>query len=86
MGNNGPHPDMEGVFQGIGIIKVAWKICAAVVNFWLKRKFVLHDALHGFRVVQGTGTATLEANLDQQLVGISHKPVFRVFFRHPKGV
>ena len=27
----------------------------------------------------GTGTATLETNLDQQLAGIEHDPLFQVF-------
>ena len=39
----------------------------------------MHNALHRFRVGQGTGTATLEAKLDQQLSGLSQKPLFRVF-------
>ena len=29
--------------------------------------------------MQGMGTATLEAKLEQQLVGISHDPLFQVF-------
>ena len=58
---------------------MAWKVCTAVVNCWLKCGVVLHDALHGFREGWGTGTATLEANMDQQLAGIAHKPPFRVF-------
>ena len=39
----------------------------------------MHNALHGFRGGQGTGTVTLEANLDQQLVGFAHEPLFQVF-------
>ena len=41
---------------------------------------VLHDALYRFRVVQVTGTATLEANLAQQLSGIAYEPLFQVFY------
>ena len=44
---------------------------------------MLHDALHGFWEERGTGTDTLEANLAQQMAGISHKPLFQVllYFR-----
>ena len=50
-----------------------------MVNCRLKRGVVLNDALHGYRVGQGTGTATLEANLDQHLSGLAHKLLFQVF-------
>ena len=46
-------------YQDIGLVEVAWKVYAVVVDFWLKRGVVFHDALNGFRGVQGTGTATL---------------------------
>ena len=39
----------------------------------------LHNTLHGFRAGRGTGTATLEAKLVQQLVGIVHEPLFQIF-------
>ena len=58
---------------------MAWKVCAAVVNFRLKRGFVLHDALHGLRLLWGTRTATIKSKLDQQLARISHKPLFKIF-------
>ena len=69
--------------MGIGLVKMACKVCKAVVNCRLKRGIVLNDALHGFRVErfiveQGTGTATLEANLDQHLDGLAHKPLFQL--------
>ena len=53
--------------------------------FWLKRGVVLHDALHVFRVGQGMGTATLEANLNQWLYRKAHKPL-SVFFINQQGV
>ena len=49
----------KGEYRGIGIVEVAWKVCAVVVNFWLNRGVVLHDALHGFIGGRGTGMATL---------------------------
>ena len=72
-------PEGKGEFWCIGLIEVAWKVCAEVVNCRLKRSVVLHDALHGFRVGQGMGTATLEAKLDQQLSRLVQKPLFQVF-------
>ena len=60
-------------------MEVVWKVCAVVVNFQLKRSVIMHDALHGLRAGRGTGTATLEAKLVQQLVGISHEHLFQWF-------
>ena len=40
---------------------------------------ILHDALHGFREGIGTGGATLEAKLAQQLARLAHEPLFQVF-------
>ena len=40
---------------------------------------MLHNALHVFRTGRGTGTAIIEANMSQQLVGIAHEPLFQVF-------
>ena len=54
-------------YWGIGLVEVTWKVCAAVVNGRLKRGVVLHDAIHGLRGGWGTGTATLESNMVQQL-------------------
>ena len=39
----------DGVW-GIGIVEVAWKVCAAVSNCRLKQVVVLNEALHRFRV------------------------------------
>ena len=58
---------------------MAWKVCATVVNFWLRRGVILHDNLNGFRGGRRTGTATLKAKLDQQLAGLAHDPLFQVF-------
>ena len=52
---------------------------SVVVNCWLKISVVLHDALHGFREGRGAGTATLEANMSQQLAGLAYEPLFQVF-------
>ena len=46
-------------------MEVAWKVCAAVVTFWLNRSMILHYVLHRFRVGRGTRTAKLEEKLAQ---------------------
>ena len=38
-----------------------------------------HDALHGFRAGRGTGTATLEANLLQQLATMREEVLYVIF-------
>ena len=55
------------------------KLFLVVVNCRLKRSDVIHDALHGFKERRGVGTAALEAKLAQQMVGLTHKPLFQVF-------
>ena len=52
-----------------------------VVNCCLKIIAVFYDALHGFREGWGTRTATLEANLEQQLARLAHE-TFSHFFMY----
>ena len=52
---------------------------SVVINYWLKMSAVLHNALYGSREGIGMETKTLEANLEQQLTGIVHEPLFQVF-------
>ena len=72
-------PKRMGLYWGIGLVEVVYKVCVSVVNFWLKRSVTLHDSLHGFRSGMGTGTDTLEEKLAQKLVGIAHEPLLQVF-------
>ena len=53
-------PKGRGRYRDIGLVEVVWKVCAAAVNFRLKRSVMLYDALHGFRAGMGKGTATLK--------------------------
>ena len=70
---------VKGGYMGIGLVEVLCKVCAVVVNCCLKSSVVIHNALHGFRTWRGTGTATLEVKLYQQLTGIAYEPLFQVF-------
>ena len=51
----------------------------------MRQGVVLYDALHGFRGGRITGTAKLEANLDQQLAGLAHDSLFQVFLEIHKA-
>ena len=60
-------------------MEVVWNVYVVVVNCFLKRSMTLHDALNGFWLGRSTRTATFEAKLVQQLVGLEHEPLFQVF-------
>ena len=68
----------KGKYRRIGLVETIWKVCTSIINSWLRSSIVLHDALHGFRQVSGTGTAIMESKLEQQLAGIFHEPLFQV--------
>ena len=47
-----------------------WKVVAEILNRRLTASIAYRDFLHGFRAGRGTGTATLEAELLQQLAAL----------------
>ena len=49
------------------------------MNSRLQSIIILHDALNSFRQGKGTGPEIMDANLEQQLAGIFHEPLFQVF-------
>ena len=69
-------PKGEGGCWGIRMVEVAFKAFIAVLNLRLKRGVEIHDSLHSYQEGWGTGTATLEANVDHQLAGFAHEPLF----------
>ena len=71
-------PKWKGDYRGIGLVEVLQKVCAGVVNCWIKSSVMLNDTIHGFRTGRGTGTATLEAKLSQNLAGLAHKLLLQV--------
>ena len=52
---------------------------SVVVNCCLKSSVLLRDALQEFIESRGTVTATLEANLSQNLARFAYDPLFCVF-------
>ena len=71
-------PKGEGEFWGIGLMEVAWKILSLILHRRLAT-IKLHDVLHGFREGRGTGTATLEAKLLQQLAAMREEVLYVIF-------
>ena len=59
-------PKGDGVFRGIGLLEIAWKLLESIINARLG-VIQYHDSLHGFRARRGTGTAILECRIMQDL-------------------
>ena len=71
-------PKGGGDYRGIGLLKPFWKLIEGIVNQQLK-VVDLHDSLHGYRTGQGTGTATIEVKLAQQLAYLEQSPFYSFF-------
>ena len=56
-----------------------WKVVAVILNRRFTSSITYHDALHGFRAGRGTGTATLEAKLLQQLASMREEVLYVTF-------
>ena len=56
-----------------------WTVVAEILNRWLAASITYHDFLHGFWAGRGTGTATLEAKLLQQLVALREEVLYMIF-------
>ena len=65
--------------RGIGLVEVTWKVMAVILHRRLTTGITFHDALHGFREGRGTGTATLEAKLLQQLAAMREEVLYVIF-------
>ena len=55
-----------------------WKILILILHRRLAA-IQLHEELHGFREGRGTGTATLEAKLLQQLAAMREEVLYVIF-------
>ena len=51
----------------------------SLLNCWLTASITYHDFLHRFRAGRGTGTATLEAKLLQQLAALREEVLYVIF-------
>ena len=72
-------PKGKKEYRGIGLVEVMWKVVAAILNRRVTSSITYHDALHGFRAGRGTGTATLEAKLLQQLAAMREEVLYVIF-------
>ena len=52
---------------------------AEILHCQLTASITYHNVLHGFRVGRGTGTATLEAKLLQQLAALREEVLYMIF-------
>ena len=55
----------DGGTRGIGLLEVIWKVMSSILDGRIKATILFHDALHGFRMGRGTGTAIIEAKFFQ---------------------
>ena len=65
--------------KGIGLLETLWKVVEVPIDTCIRASLQYHDALHGLRSGRGTGKATMELKLSQELSSIDHDPLFLVF-------
>ena len=58
------------------MVEITWKVVTVILHCRLMTGIQLHDALHGFWEGRGTGTATLEAKLLQQLAAMREEVLY----------
>ena len=66
-------------YRGIGLVEVMWKVVAEILHRQLTTVITYHDFLHGFQAGRGTGTATLDAKLLQQLAAMREEVLYVIF-------
>ena len=66
-------------------MEVTWKVVAVILHRQLTAEITFHDALHGFQEGRGTGTATLEAKLLQQLAAMREEVLYVIFLELTKA-
>ena len=69
-------PKGKTEYRGVGLVDVTWKVVTVMLHRRLTTVITFHGALHGFREGSGTGTATLEAKLLQQLAAMREEVLY----------
>ena len=72
-------PKGKGDYRGISLVEVMWKVVAVILNCRFTSSITFHDVFHVFRAGHGTGTATLEAKLIQQLAATREEVLYVIF-------
>ena len=60
-------------------MEVTWNVVAAILNRQLTASITYPNFLHGFWACRGTGTATFEAKLIQQIVALRGEVMYVIF-------
>ena len=55
-------------YRDIRIVEVLWKLVTVILDCGSTASIAFYDALHGFQAGYGTGTASLDSKLLQQLM------------------
>ena len=71
-------PKGGGDYRGIGLLDPFWKVVEKIMVCRLG-SIEFHPCLHGGLPKRGTGTATIEAKLAQQLAWMEQEPLYQVF-------
>jgi hypothetical protein len=71
-------PKGGGNYCGIGLLDPIWKVVEKVMVFRFSA-LQLHDCLHGRLPRRGTGTAIMEAKLQQQLASEEQEPLYQIY-------
>ena len=71
--------------RGIGLVEVMWKVVEAILNCRFTASITYHDFLRRFRAGCGTGTATLEAKILQQLAALREEVLYVIFLHLHKA-
>ena len=66
-------------FRGIGLVEVLWKATSGIINHWISSSIQFHDVLHIFHMGRGTGNATLNTKLIQQLIAMRDTVLNSIF-------
>ena len=77
-------PKGGGDYRGIGLLEPFWKTIEILMDRRLQ-VIDFHDCLHGFLKGRGTGTATVEAKLAQQLAFLEQEALHSVLFNLKKA-
>ena len=72
-------PKEGGDYRGIGLVEVICKAVAVILDHRFTAAITYHDFLHRFRAGSGTGTATLELKLLQQVASLREEFPHTIF-------
>ena len=66
-------------YYGIGLVEVLWKVVEVIINLLLTASITFHNVLYSLRAGFGTGTATLEVKMLQQIAVMREQVLYVIF-------